>query len=1094
SPHLFWSRSFPETATLTGGSVPLTGYILDDGTLASVTLNGSEAPNITKTAEGFWQFTKNITENGVLNLSAIDTSGNRTTRNTRIDWFNTSASAGSKNAPTLDAKLVKANGEELVGYLGKNESAFISATSNATGTPKVSASYYGKNAKGGLEKTPLAAGDDGRFAVANNGFYVVTAQNTEAQEWSARVLYMDKKDQSAPMVTLKKSDTVQQSEGGLALVWSAQKADKKATATIASANINGNVLPVAPDKTWVGGSFPVTHAGEYILTAEDTAGNSATERTTLTDIPVKNPGGTLAAVTNAWNHDGSVAVDITNIVGGKYDAGKSNKVTNSYKGSYEWNLSGQSDWQTNPTGTVSSLAPGAYTLSVRDANDKENAKTILTETLTVGDEAVALTLTKATVGGGVGGGSALHTLDWTAKKGVGSSENITKITMNGKDIAVVQGKELSGSLPLEYGGDYELIATSDGRPFTKTETVAGIPLTTPSKDALLTIEKPWNTALNNGKLTINLTTGATQKNLTGGKYDPAVLSAENAYVGSYEWRLEPAVSHANSEAEAAWLAEQVAKPDGWATSALSDLSVGNYILIIQDAQDRGNAATALTIPVAITSELVTFKATPKLASKASVADGAIDVEAFGGYHSQNVFQFAARPMKDENSMGTIETVTAPLGIEYPEEDGWKQPAWQLGDLAKSAPNQSALSGLRAGWYQVAVRTMLGVTTADMTALINLYKTYTDAVTAKAEESVIEIARLAYEAKKTTMENASNSGYTATPGLWANAATIAVYVPATAEPGIPSSGQVKTSDFDYKTEGVVQVMLSAKKPILSPKAQAQLIADNKNKDLVIGSPMMEVRIPAGTLAEGDDLNAMLMPTVALPQDASGYVVQYTDKDGVTHLLPLSRVTSEKVTYMASEPGSYSLVQNTKHFDDVPAGFWGEDEIYFVTERGLFQGADKDRFGHTETMTRGMFVTVLGRLAGANPAEYGETPFTDVTADSWYGGYAAWASKNNIVGGIGEKLFDPGAPVSREQMCVMLVRYLEWAKIILPVAESEQNFADQSEISTWAEQAIRQLVAAGIIKGTESGALRPGAEASRAEVATIYARLIEAILGA
>ncbi|MEG2679681.1 MAG: S-layer homology domain-containing protein, partial [Oscillospiraceae bacterium] len=75
-----------------------------------------------------------------------------------------------------------------------------------------------------------------------------------------------------------------------------------------------------------------------------------------------------------------------------------------------------------------------------------------------------------------------------------------------------------------------------------------------------------------------------------------------------------------------------------------------------------------------------------------------------------------------------------------------------------------------------------------------------------------------------------------------------------------------------------------------------------------------------------------------------------------------------------------------------------------------------------------------------------------------------------------------------------RYLEWAKIILPVAESEQNFADQSEISTWAEQAIRQLVAAGIIKGTESGALRPGAEASRAEVATIYARLIKAILGA
>lgn len=41
-----------------------------------------------------------------------------------------------------------------------------------------------------------------------------------------------------------------------------------------------------------------------------------------------------------------------------------------------------------------------------------------------------------------------------------------------------------------------------------------------------------------------------------------------------------------------------------------------------------------------------------------------------------------------------------------------------------------------------------------------------------------------------------------------------------------------------------------------------------------------------------------------------------------------------------------------------------------------------------MTRGMFVTVLGRPANA-----------DVKEDAYYMGYIEWASKNNIIQGIG-----------------------------------------------------------------------------------------------
>lgn len=49
-----------------------------------------------------------------------------------------------------------------------------------------------------------------------------------------------------------------------------------------------------------------------------------------------------------------------------------------------------------------------------------------------------------------------------------------------------------------------------------------------------------------------------------------------------------------------------------------------------------------------------------------------------------------------------------------------------------------------------------------------------------------------------------------------------------------------------------------------------------------------------------------------------------------------------------------------------------------------------------MTRGMFVTVLGRLSGENIS--GTTTFTDVDNSVYYAPYIAWANKNGIVNGV------------------------------------------------------------------------------------------------
>ncbi|MEG1578203.1 MAG: hypothetical protein RR336_05520, partial [Oscillospiraceae bacterium] len=209
APHLFWSRSFPDTATLASGSIPLTCYILDDGSLASLTVNGKEPTGITKTAENFWKFSLTVSANGPISVAATDTAGNRTARTVMVDWFNTPASStGSSAAPNLTAKLVKADGTELKDYLKSGESAYVKAESTTSPTPTYSASYYVKDKIGGigLVETPLTDAGKG-FPATGNGYYVVTAKNTNAKEWATTVVYMDKIDIALPVVTLTKDDT-----------------------------------------------------------------------------------------------------------------------------------------------------------------------------------------------------------------------------------------------------------------------------------------------------------------------------------------------------------------------------------------------------------------------------------------------------------------------------------------------------------------------------------------------------------------------------------------------------------------------------------------------------------------------------------------------------------------------------------------------------------------------------------------------------------------------------------------------------------------------------------------------------------------------
>ncbi len=128
--------------------------------------------------------------------------------------------------------------------------------------------------------------------------------------------------------------------------------------------------------------------------------------------------------------------------------------------------------------------------------------------------------------------------------------------------------------------------------------------------------------------------------------------------------------------------------------------------------------------------------------------------------------------------------------------------------------------------------------------------------------------------------------------------------------------------------------------------------------------------------------------------------------------------------------------------------------------LFYGISDTTFAPDATMTRAMFVTVLGRLAGVDVASYKTDKFKDVDQKALYAPYVAWATQNNIVQGYTDGNFGPDDPVTREQMCELIRRYAVYANIPLKYTERAIAFTDASKISDYAKAAVSIFEQAGV----------------------------------
>ncbi|MCL2367664.1 MAG: S-layer homology domain-containing protein [Oscillospiraceae bacterium] len=181
-----------------------------------------------------------------------------------------------------------------------------------------------------------------------------------------------------------------------------------------------------------------------------------------------------------------------------------------------------------------------------------------------------------------------------------------------------------------------------------------------------------------------------------------------------------------------------------------------------------------------------------------------------------------------------------------------------------------------------------------------------------------------------------------------------------------------------------------------------------------------------------------------------------------------------------------------FTDVPADHWGSrnGSIVFALRRSFMTGTSATTFSPDAPLTRAMFATILWRFAG-EPDEANRLMFLDVGSNQWYSEAIAWAYETGIVRGTGSGAFAPHEPITREQMTVMLFRFVQvmyWRPpSALPPSTILDPFTDRGSVSYWAEDAMRWSVDVGLMVGTTSATLSPQSTATRAQCATVLMRL-------
>lgn len=313
----------------------------------------------------------------------------------------------------------------------------------------------------------------------------------------------------------------------------------------------------------------------------------------------------------------------------------------------------------------------------------------------------------------------------------------------------------------------------------------------------------------------------------------------------------------------------------------------------------------------------------------------------------------------------------------------------------------------------------------------------------------------------------------------------------------------TFSFPEETETATQALaapaiaLFAAEPVVqeTPKSFDATVSVDRSDASKIEFTMQDPckRVNVSLPCEFKDGTVKLKATGAEIPDAEfdGQTVSFqTDKAGtyvIESKTPVQPKPDDAITGIISgivASGALQPGASASQFADLTSGSWYYGGVRCALENGLMTGTSARTFAPDRPVTRAMLVTILWRLAGE---PYGRvSPFEDVLPGSWYAQAVSWAYDKGIVTGVTATSFQPGAPVTREQLCAILCRYAALTGKNTAASASLDAFTDRAQVSAYAEASVRWALQAGLLTGVGDGRLAPRSGATRAQLAVLLQR--------
>ena len=259
--------------------------------------------------------------------------------------------------------------------------------------------------------------------------------------------------------------------------------------------------------------------------------------------------------------------------------------------------------------------------------------------------------------------------------------------------------------------------------------------------------------------------------------------------------------------------------------------------------------------------------------------------------------------------------------------------------------------------------------------------------------------------------------------------------------------------------------------------------------------LELSVPSGSaqLAIQSDIRLLIDNSVNIPNTC--YVgSSFNDLNTIENIAEAinsqTNVSSDKIRMpmvcvkaftKSSDTNSF---ENISSFTDVTDTRWYAKAVDYAVGAGLFSGVSDNTFEPATEMTRAMFVRVLANLTNINVSDYTDIGFKDIEKNRWYTAAAYWAVTEGIVQGTAPNTFSPYENITRQQMCVMLMRFADTLGMSFERTDQSFVFDDDNRIQNYARQAVYTCREYGIIGGMTDTTFDPRSSATRAQVANMF----------